>query len=86
MIIVGPLADNVMSPAMMPGGSLMPVFGWLVGVGAGAGMALIFIFMGVIGTGVALLGYVFSDVKDVKKKVPDYDTVNENPSGVSSPS
>ncbi|MCJ7574279.1 MFS transporter [Candidatus Bathyarchaeota archaeon] len=75
MIVAGPLADNVMTPAMMPGGSLESVFGGLVGVGSGAGMALIFVFVGVIGTAVSLMGYVFSDIRDVEKKVSDHDAV-----------
>jgi MFS family permease len=75
MVIAGPLADNVMTPAMMPGGPLAPIFGWLVGVGPGAGIALIFVIVGIIGTAAALIGYAFSDIRDVEKKVPDHDAV-----------
>jgi len=86
MVIAGPLADNVMTPAMMPGGSLASVFGWLVGVGPGAGMALIFVFVGIIGTAVALMGYAFSDIRDVEKKVSDHDAVRVETSGTGSSS
>ncbi len=38
-------------------------------------MTLIFVFVGIIRTAVALMGYVFSDIRDVEKTVSDYDAV-----------
>jgi hypothetical protein len=51
------------------------------------GMTLIFVFVGIIRTAVALMGYVFSDIRDVEKTVSDYDAVKwveEAPSGTGS--
>jgi MFS family permease len=73
MFVAGPLADRVMEPAMMPGGSLAPVFGWLVGTGPGAGMALIFIFAGLIGAATGLGGFLFDAVRNVEDILPDHD-------------
>jgi DHA3 family macrolide efflux protein-like MFS transporter len=83
MFIAGPIADRLMEPAMMPGGALAPVFGWLVGTGPGAGMALIFLAAGLIGSSTSLGGYAFDAVRNVEDIIPDHDSVpkiTENPS------
>lgn len=76
MFVAGPLADRVLEPAMMPGGSLAPVFGWLVGTGPGAGMALIFIISGFIGAATGLCGFLFDAVRNVEDIIPDYDAAS----------
>ncbi len=58
---------------MMPGGSLAPTFGWLVGTGPGAGMALVFVFMGLLGTLPGLVGYAFDAVRNIEDIIPDHD-------------
>ena len=73
MLLVGPLADNVFEPAMMPGGSLAGTFGWLFGVEPGAGMALMISIAGVVGIVLPLLGYAIRDVREVESIMPDYD-------------
>jgi MFS family permease len=72
-LLAGPLADQVMEPAMMPGGALAAELGWLVGTGPGAGMALIFILAGLFGAAVALGGYLFPSIRDVETLLPDHD-------------
>jgi MFS family permease len=76
LAITGPLADWVFEPAMMPGGSLTPMFGWLVGTGPGAGMALVFIIMGLIGTLPGLMGYSFNAVRNIEDIIPDHDALS----------
>jgi len=71
-LLAGPLADNVMEPAMQVGGSLSKPFGWLVGTGPGAGMALIFVFTGILTALIGLLGYAFRAVREVEKILPDH--------------
>ncbi len=39
----------VVGPAMMKGGSLTPVFGWLVGTGPSAGIVFLFVITGMLG-------------------------------------
>ncbi len=73
MAITGPLTDKLLTPAMMPGGSLAPLFGWAVGTGAGSGPALLFLLMGVIGGAASLSAFLFPHIRDVEKIIPDYD-------------
>jgi len=79
MFVAGPLADRIMEPAMMQGGSLAPVFGWLVGTGPGAGMALIFVFAGLIGATVGLGGFLIDAVRNVEDILPDHDAASTEP-------
>ena len=72
-LITGPLADHVFEPAMQPGGPLVPVFGWLVGVGPGAGMGLMFIVTGTLGTLLGLGGYLLPALRYVEDHLPDHD-------------
>lgn len=72
-LIAGPLADQVMEPAMQEGGALAGTFGDIVGVGPGAGMALIMV-MGALGaTLVALGGYFAPAVRNAEDILPDHD-------------
>jgi DHA3 family macrolide efflux protein-like MFS transporter len=80
MVLAGPLADNVFGPAMMPGGSLAELFGWLVGTGPGAGIALMFVMAGALGMLVALGGYAIPVVRNVEDILPDHTPDSELPS------
>jgi MFS family permease len=75
MAITGPLADGFLLPGMMEGGSLVPMFGWLLGVGPGEGISLLFFIMGLIGTVFGLMAYTFKQVRDVEEIIPDHDAV-----------
>ena len=77
MSIAGPLADQLMEPAMASGGALVPVFGWLVGTGPGAGMALVFVMAGLIGASTSLGGYLLKAVRNVENIIPDHDQATE---------
>jgi DHA3 family macrolide efflux protein-like MFS transporter len=72
-LLAGPLADRILEPAMAEGGSLVPVFGWLVGTGAGAGIALLFVVTGLLAALVGLGGYLFSVVRNAEDILPDHD-------------
>jgi hypothetical protein len=69
----GPLADQVIEPAMQEGGSLANAFGWLVGNGPGAGMSLIFVFMGLFSGLTGLCGYLFPGIRNVEDILPDHE-------------
>jgi MFS family permease len=75
MLLAGLVADHIFEPAMMQGGALTGMFGWLVGVGPGAGMALMILSCGLLGCAVPLLGYTLRAVRDVERILPDYDVV-----------
>ena len=74
MLVAGPLADRVFEPAMQFGGSLAPIFGWLVGVEPGSGMSLMFVFAGIFGGAIGLFGYLFRPVRQVEDLLPDHET------------
>jgi MFS family permease len=72
MLLSGPLADHYFEPAMIAGGSLESIFGWLVGTGPGAGMALMFIIAGLCGVLIGFGGYAFKAVRNVEDIIPDH--------------
>ena len=74
-LLAGPLADRVLEPAMAEGGSLAPVFSWLVGTGTGAGMGLLFVFAGLLAALTGLSGYFFPVVRNAEDILPDHDAV-----------
>lgn len=73
MAAAGPSADLFFEPAMAVGGSLAPVFGWLVGTGPGSGIALMFVFAGLAGASIGIAGYAFKNVRQVENLLPDHD-------------
>lgn len=72
-LLAGPLADQVFGPAMMPGGALAPMFGGLVGTGHGAGMGLMFLCTCLLGTTIALSGYLRPSVRNIERNLADFD-------------
>ena len=72
MLSAGFLADSVFEPLLAPGGSGVPLFGWLVGSGPGAGMSLMFVIAGALGMLVGLAGYAFPAVRNVEDLLPDH--------------
>jgi hypothetical protein len=74
-LIAGPLADHVLEPAMAEGGSLVPMFGWMVGSGTGAGMALMFVFGGLLASLAGIGGYLFPAVRNAEDILPDHEAV-----------
>lgn len=82
LLVAGPLADRVLTPAMMPGGSLVGLFGGLVGTGPGAGMALLLVLSGLLGMAVGLGGYFFRVVREAEDLIPDHD---QTPGGQGKP-
>lgn len=71
-LLGGVLADRLLEPAMASGGSLAPVFGFLVGTGPGAGMALMFVGTATLGTLSSLVYYLVPAVRDVETDLPDH--------------
>lgn len=89
-LIAGPLADELFEPAMMEGGALADIFGGLVGTGDGAGMGLMFVCTAIMGTTLALSGYLVPALRNVEEDLPDYEpldvTDDNNPEILLTPS
>jgi len=75
MLISGPLADNVLEPAMAKGGAYADFFGPIVGTGPGTGMASVFVITGVLGIFVGLVPYLIPAIRNLDKILPDHDEV-----------
>ena len=58
---------------MLPGGSLQPLFGWLVGSGPGAGMSLIILCMGIFVTVIGFAGYTVPVLRNAESLLLDHD-------------
>lgn len=56
-LIAGPLADRFFEPAMMSGGFLAPMFGWLFGTESGSGIALLYVVSAISMFCIGLIGY-----------------------------
>ncbi len=74
-LLAGPLADRWFEPAMMTGGRLEKMCGWVVGTGPGAGMALMFVCTALLGMAISLSGYLFRVLRRVENDLPDHDAV-----------
>lgn len=71
--LAGLLADRVLEPAMMPNGSLAPIFGSIFGTGSGAGMALLYTASALCLMAIGLGGYTVSHLRDIDKILPDFE-------------
>jgi MFS family permease len=76
-LLSGPLADQILEPAMAEGGSLSPAFSWLVGTGTGAGMGLQFAITGLLAALTGLSGYLITAVRNAEDILPDYDSATK---------
>lgn len=72
-LLAGPLADNLLEPAMLPEGRLANIFGWLVSTGSGAGMSLMLVLTGLAGALIILGGYSIQIVRNAENILPDHD-------------
>ena len=71
-LLAGLFGDRIFEPAMSEGGPLVETFGWLVGTGPGAGFGLLILICGVAGTLVGLSGYLVAEIRNLDKRMPDY--------------
>jgi len=71
-LVAGFLADRLLEPAMMPGGTLAALLGPLVGTGPGAGMAAMFLGTATCGCLISLGAYIFPAIRHVETDLPDH--------------
>jgi len=74
-VIAGPVVDRLLEPWMRPGEPGAAMFGGLVGTGPGAGIGLIFVLVGVLGVGVAVVGWAVPSIRRIEAILPDHDAV-----------
>lgn len=74
-LLVIPLTDGWLEPAMRTEGGWVDAFGWLVGQGPGAGIALLFVLAGILSTVVGLAGYLFPVIRHAETILPDHDAL-----------
>lgn len=75
-VVAGLLFDNYLEPGLLPGGSLVNIFGILVGTGPSAGLGLTIVFSGLLSILVGIAGYAIKSLRDIETLLPDHD-VNE---------
>ncbi len=73
LLIAGPLADNVFTPAIAKGGK--GIFEGIFGTGAGAGIALLYVICAVCMLVVGIGGFYVPSLWNVERIVPDHDEV-----------
>lgn len=73
LLIAGPLADNVFTPAIAKGGR--GIFGGIFGTGAGAGIALLYVICAACMLVVGYCGFYVPLLWNVERIVPDHDEV-----------
>ena len=72
-LLVGPLADYALEPAMQYRNIFSEAFAGLAGIGPGAGMSLILIGCGLAMAVVGLAGYLFRAVREAETLLPDHE-------------
>ena len=76
-IIVGPLVDYVMQPAMNPGGALASSVGRMIGVGAGRGQAFVFVLTGLFTIIFSVAALANPRLRLVEDELPDVEVVEQ---------
>jgi MFS family permease len=76
-IIVGPLVDYVMQPAMEPGGALASTVGQVIGVGPGRGQALVFVMVGLLTIIFSVAALANPRLRLVEDELPDVEVIEQ---------
>jgi MFS transporter, DHA3 family, macrolide efflux protein len=69
VLIAGPLADKVFTPAM--NGSLGSSLEWLLGAAPGRGFAAMFLIFGILNSLIGFAGYLRPAARNVELEIPD---------------
>ena len=73
-LLAAPLADHVFKPAMAVGGSLAPVLGPVLGVGASRGVGLMVTIFGLLSVAVSAAAFGSRSITHVEQDLPDHAT------------
>ncbi|HEY0603580.1 MAG TPA: MFS transporter [Herpetosiphonaceae bacterium] len=64
-LVVGPLADQVFEPLLMPNGALAGSVGAVIGVGEGRGVALMLLGASIVPLAATLIGYLYPQLRSI---------------------
>lgn len=70
-VCAGVLADTIFAPLLMANGALASTVGLVIGTGPGRGIGLLFIIIGCLTMGTALLGYINPRLRLIEEELPD---------------
>jgi MFS transporter, DHA3 family, macrolide efflux protein len=70
-LIAGPLADRFFEPAMMSGGFLVPIFGWLFGTQPGSGIALLYVISAIAMFLIGAVGFRLPQLHQLENRVSE---------------
>ncbi len=76
ILVAGPLASKVFQPMLQEGGILADSIGILIGIGPGRGMALMFILLGLLVLGIALVSWLSPTIRLLEDRLPDNEVNN----------
>jgi MFS family permease len=71
-LLAAPLADGFFKPAMAVGGTLAPVLGPILGVGASRGVGLMVIVLGLLSVATSLIALGSPAIRQVERDLPDH--------------
>lgn len=71
VLLSGQLAERIFEPAMMTGGSMVNLFGRLVGVGSGRGIALMFVLSSICYVFISSIILLNPRIRRVEAELPD---------------
>jgi hypothetical protein len=71
ILLAGPLADKVFRPLLVPGGTLAPTVGKVLGVGPGRGIGLLYVTLAALPILSSIWGYAQPQVRRVEEDLPD---------------
>ena len=71
LLLAGPLADYLLNPLLVPGGTLAGSLGRIIGVGPGRGIGLLFIGLGVLLAALVVGAYLSPNIRNAEERLPD---------------
>jgi len=75
-VVAGVLSDQVFEPGLQSGGTLVPLFGEIAGVGTGAGYGMTILLGGVVAILVGVAGYLIRPIREIETILPDIEPDN----------
>lgn len=71
LVTLGPVADYIFKPILLPDGLLAPTVGRIIGVGEGRGFALMFMSVGVVTISIMVIGLLSPKVRHLESYLPE---------------